>query len=154
MGFHAADLAGFLVEIHLKARNIGAETRIDRPHAFRNIRCAANDLKRSVFRFDFADIEFVGVRVLLDLLHLCKGEIREGFGRVLDAFDFQTGIGHGGKNFIQARFCLQMVLQPGNSELHDGDPSAIGVETLSGASWSMTSGMASQLLTSIGLGLD
>ncbi len=83
---------------------------------------AADDLRLALGRQHLADLELVGVGVLLGFEHMAHGEGREPGCGVLDALDLEAEIGEREGDLVEARLGVEMLLEPGEREFHGPAP--------------------------------
>ena len=122
--FDAADDA--LLEVDAGARDMRAGRREDAMHAGPCIRRAADDLhRRSLAGVDHADAQPIGVRMLLRRKNLHDPERRKGRRPVLDAFDLEADDVELADDGVERRLRIEMLLQPGEGELHYFSSSAV-----------------------------
>ena len=121
--FDAADDA--LLELHAGAGNIGAGRREDAGHAGAGIGGAADHLDlRAVAGIDDADAQAIGIGVLLGGEHLGQTEGGVLLGRVVDRLDLEPDHGELVDDAVERHRRIEMLLQPGEGELHDDSPPA------------------------------
>ena len=82
------------------------------------VRGAADDLLLAVGGQDAADAELVGVGVGMRLEDLADGEGGQRRGRVGDALDLEAEVGEGEGDLLERGGGLEMLLEPGEGELH------------------------------------
>ena len=116
----AADLAG--LEVEPGARDVRARRGEYALHAGARIGRAADHLHDALAGIDAADLEPVGIGVLHRLDDIADDERREVLRAVLDAFDLQPDHGELVGESVGGRVGLEMVLQPGNRNLHRASP--------------------------------
>ena len=83
---------------------------------------AADDLYRAVAGIDHADLQPVGIRMPLRRNHFADPERRERGRRILDRLDLEPEHRQTLGDFGQRRIGLQVILQPGQGELHGASP--------------------------------
>ena len=129
--FLTADLARF--QRHIDARNIGARRGEHALHPGPRIGRAADDLHRiAVAVIDYADLQAVGIGVAFGGHHMRHTERRERRPAILDAFDLQPDHRQFLDDVFERPVGLEMLLEPGECELHLTRPSAT-LGTSSGA---------------------
>ena len=101
-------------------------SREHRDEAGPRVRRAAHDL-HGIARpgVDRADPEPVGVRVLVGLDHPRDREAAQPLGRVLDTLDLETDTGKGLGDLGQRRLGVEVILEPGEGEFHEGVPGRV-----------------------------
>ncbi len=121
--FHAANGADRQRDV--LAGDEGAGRREHALHAGARIGRAANDLDRlAVAQFDHADAQAVCVRMLLGRNDVGDDEGLEQSGLVLDVLDLEPDHGELVDDLAQRCDGVEMLLQPGESELHELSPPA------------------------------
>src|SRR5262249_37408524 len=90
---------------------------------------AANDLERLAADIHFADAQLVGIGMRLRREHMTNAEARELLRRILYALDFEAEIGEAFADFRERSLGLQMILEPGERELHRDPPPAEGTSS-------------------------
>ena len=118
MGFNAANLARLFIQREIRARNPGAERRIDRLHPGMRIGRAADNLFGAFKRLDRTDFQLVRIRVFFRPGDMRHGKGRQGFSRVVDMLNFKTGHGHRFNDLVDGGIGFQMLFQPGQGEFH------------------------------------
>ena len=113
------------LEIEAGAGDMRARPREHRHHAGTRVGRAAHDLHRlAVAGLDHADFQLVGVRMLLGGDDARDREGRELLRLVLDALDFEADHGELVDDLIERSVGVEMLLQPGEGELHSLSPPA------------------------------
>ncbi|MNQ93716.1 hypothetical protein D3C85_1091970 [compost metagenome] len=103
---------------HAQARHIGADGGVDGGQARTRVRGAADDLLQAVDGLDLADLQTVGVRMPRRREDPGHGEGGQYGDGVVDLLDLQPGHGHGLGDLMDVGLGLEVVLQPGERELH------------------------------------
>ncbi|MDQ1155273.1 hypothetical protein QE389_002472 [Brevundimonas sp. SORGH_AS 993] len=124
IGHHAAHR--LLDQGDAQARHIGADGGVDGGQARPRVRRAANDLLHPVHRLDLTDLQPVGVGVTIGRNDLGHGEGRQFGGGIENVLDLQPGHGHGLGDPMHVRLGFEVVLQPGEGELHAVCPATVG----------------------------
>ena len=119
----AADLAH--AERHVLARDEGAGRHEHALHAGARVRRPAHDLHRiAAAGIDQADAQPVGIRMLLGGRHPSDDERRQHLAAVGDALDLEPDHGELVDDRRQRRVGVEMLLEPGEGELHVLSPPA------------------------------
>ena len=117
---HAEALdAAYLGALDLDARQFGADPRARHLHAGGDIRRATNDLQRTGFAdIDGAELELVGIGVLIDAQHLGHDDTRKVGAGATAFLDFEAGHGQQMAQFVGRERGIAEAAQPGFGELH------------------------------------
>ena len=111
-------------------RDHGADRSKDRLHAGVDVGCAADHLDPRRARVDLAHAEPLGVGVASHGRDLGDRERRQIGAAALDAFDLEAEHGEARDDLVQARIGRQMLLEPGQRELHrDRPPWVVGTSS-------------------------
>ena len=101
-----------LGEREIDARHIASDRREHAFEACARVRRAANDLQELGAGIDLADLQLVGVRMLLGFEHLRHRERRERGRRIEHLLDLEPDAGERVGDLGHARACVEMVLEP------------------------------------------
>ena len=107
---NAPDLG--LGEREIDARHIASDRREHAFEARASVRRAANDLQALGAGIDLADLQLVGVRMLLGFEHLRHLERRKRGRRIEHLLDLEPDAGERVGDLGHARACVEMVLEP------------------------------------------
>ena len=111
-----------LLERLAALRNHGADRGEHRLHAGMDVGRAADHLDPASTGVDLAKIEPLGVRMTAHGEHLRDPERRQVGAPGLDVLDLEAEHGQARDDLIEARLGRQMLLQPGQGELHRDRP--------------------------------
>ena len=106
------------------AGNVAANRREHPDHSRARVRRPTDDLDNPGAGLDFADLELVGIGVRFGLEHAGDAKGLERRAAVLDAFDLQPQCGQLGGQLGERRGGVEMILEPGECELHHCYPRA------------------------------
>ena len=116
----AADLAD--LDRGVDAGDVVAGLRDHHLDAGTRVRGAADDLLLAVGGQHAADAELVGVGVGVRLEHLADGEGGQRLAGIADALDLEAEVGEGEGQLLERGGGLEVVLEPGEGELHRDVP--------------------------------
>src|ERR1700678_3837103 len=132
--FHTADGRSF--ERFARHRNDDPRPREHGLHARTRIGCAAHDLDDVVANIDAAKLQLVGVRMFVRRDHVTDDEVLQPRAFVFDGFDFETNAGQRIRDGLRVRVRLEMLLEPGERELHRlSPPSKVGMSSAAKPKW-------------------